>query len=418
VKSAQETTVTNLGTIHYTITVRNPSATVALENIVVTDHLCAYAKYANNANIPPFSAPAVGSGGDVVWHIDALAPGAQVVFTFQVTADVAFGGGACPTTVSCPNVVDVIGYCKGSNGQSSVTDTDQVTTPITCAGEACPRTPGFWNAQCAQKGNGSTKFTKASVTSIAECIDDRSAFFNWTSGTDFDQFCRTITPPKPMDQRKQAKRQFACLMANVCTDALNLQPSQGGKIFLDPSTPVHCDGFNATTIGQLIDEIDALLIDLEGKSLNDQGVKNGYTSIISCADGINNGRTIAVMPGCEDGGTVAPTSADDDSSPTVDSGAAVELYRPSPNPFSGATSFSYMVSGPDAAGVEITVYDVAGRQIKKLVGGEQTAGIHTATWDGRNDQGAQVQRGVYFVRTVIAGRKEATNRILYLTNGR
>ena len=39
--------------------------------------------------------------------------------------------------------------------------------PITCAGEACPRTPGFWQQQCKQLGNGSTKFTKAQVTSIA-----------------------------------------------------------------------------------------------------------------------------------------------------------------------------------------------------------------------------------------------------------
>ena len=245
-----------------------------------------------------------------------------------------------------------------------------------------------------------------------------AAFFNWASGTDFDLFCRTITPPKPMDQRKQAKRQFACLMANACTDALNLQPSQGGKIFLDPTTPVHCDGLNATTIGQLIDEVDALLVDLEGKNLNDQDVKNKYTTIISCCDGINNGLTIVVRADCPDGGTIAPTSAGDELAPTVDSGASVELYRPMPNPFSGTTAFSYLVSGPDAAGVEITVYDVAGRQIRKLVGGEQTAGVHTATWDGKNDQGAQVQRGVYFVRTVIAGRKEATNRILYLTNGR
>jgi flagellar hook assembly protein FlgD len=60
---------------------------------------------------------------------------------------------------------------------------------------------------------------------------------------------------------------------------------------------------------------------------------------------------------------------------------------------------------------------VAGRQIRKLVAGEQTAGIHAATWDGKNDQGVQVQRGVYFARTVIAGRKEATSRILYLTSG-
>ena len=88
-----------------------------------------------------------------------------------------------------------------------------------------------------------------------------------------------------------------------------------------------------------------------------------------------------------------------------------------PNPFSGSTTFAFRVDA-DASVTEISVFDVAGRQVRKLVSGVQAAGVHTVTWDGRNDQGAQVQRGVYFVRTMIAGRKEATNRVLYLTEGR
>jgi uncharacterized repeat protein (TIGR01451 family) len=111
-KVATEATVPNLGTIHYTITLRNPSSTVALEDIVVTDHLCSYARFVS-ASPAPFSAPAVGANGDVVWHVDDLAPGAQLVFTLEVTADVVFGGGTCPTTVQCPNVVEAIGLLPG-----------------------------------------------------------------------------------------------------------------------------------------------------------------------------------------------------------------------------------------------------------------------------------------------------------------
>jgi uncharacterized repeat protein (TIGR01451 family) len=414
-KVATESSVANLGTIHYTITLRNPSATVALENIVVTDHLCSYAKYANNASPAPFSAPAVGANGNVVWHVDNLAPGAQVVFTFQVTVDVAFGGGTCPTTVQCPNIVDAVGYCLGSGGTSSARDEDQITTPITCAGEACPRTPGFWTQQCAQKGNGSTKFTKTQVTNIASCIDDRSSFFNWSN--DFDSFCITVNPPT-MNQRVQAKRQFATLLANFCTDQLNLQPSQGGEIFLPGDTPVHCNGLHSTTISQLIDEVDALLTQLEGQDLSSGSVKSQYGSIISCIDAINNGVSIPTRIDCAEGTSGSRSTGMGVGTPGEANGSAVELYRPSPNPFSGTTTFAYNIAGANGAHAEITVFDVAGRQIKKLVSGIQTAGIHTATWDGRNDQGAQVQRGVYFVRTVIAGRKEATNRILYLTEAR
>jgi flagellar hook assembly protein FlgD len=95
-------------------------------------------------------------------------------------------------------------------------------------------------------------------------------------------------------------------------------------------------------------------------------------------------------------------------------GAAVELYRPFPNPFSGATSFAYSVAGEGSA-VDITVFDVAGRQIRKIVSGVHSAGRHTASWDGLTDAGSRANRGVYFVRTMIAGAKASTNRVLYLS---
>ena len=92
------------------------------------------------------------AGGIVTWNIGNLAPLAEVVITFEVTADIAAGGGVCPTTVQCQNDVDATGLCAGGGpGQPRVRDDDSITTPITCAGEACPRTVGFWGAQCAQR---------------------------------------------------------------------------------------------------------------------------------------------------------------------------------------------------------------------------------------------------------------------------
>ncbi len=416
-KVARETSVANLGTIHYSITVRNPSSTVALSNVVVVDDLCAYAKWTGVANPAPSIAPNVGSaGGTVTWNIGNLAPLAEVVITFEVTADIAAGGGVCPTTVQCQNDVYATGLCAGGGeGQTPVRDDDSITTPITCAGEACPRTVGFWGVQCAQKGNGSTKFTLTQMTQIAECIDEQSSFFNWSAGTDFEMLCRTLSTSN-MTVRVQAKRQFAGVLANVCTDVLNLQPSQGGKIYLDPATAVSCAGLESDTIGELIDEVDAILAELEGMSLNDPAVKHRYGQLISCLDAINNGMNISVREDCEHGGTTTPTGDatefGDDAS--VDAGASVELYRPFPNPFTGATAFAYKVDASDAA-VDITVYDVAGRQIRKLVSGVQTAGQYTASWDGRNDAGAKATRGVYFVRTIIAGAKANTSRVLYLS---
>ena len=410
-KVAQEASVPSGGTIHYTITVRNPSGSVALENIRVVDDLCAYAVWTGVSNPAPFSAPGVGTAGGVVeWRFASLAPGAEQIITFEVTANVTAGGGVCPTTVQCQNDVYAIGECVGSGGQSTVRDDDSTVTPIVCAGENCPRTPGWWGQQCAQKGNGSTKLTVAQVTSIAGCIDSRSDFFNWTN--DFDSFCRTINPASPMNQRKQAKRQFATTLANYCIDFLDIDPSQGGDVSLDPSTPISCGGFDADTIGELIDEVDDLLADLEGRDLNDPEVKSLYGQIISCFDDINNGRNIPTTEDCEHGST---TTSDEGEAMGEANGGSVELYRPSPNPFSGSTSFAYSVDATDGAAVDITVFDVAGRQIRKIVSGVQPAGRHVAAWDGRTDSGAMANRGVYFVRTIIGGVKASTNRVLYLS---
>jgi hypothetical protein len=214
-----------------------------------------------------------------------------------------------------------------------------------------------------------------------------------------------------MTQRKQAERQFAGVLANLCVDALNINPSQGGNVYLDPATPISCGGFNADTIGELIDEVDAILAQLAGQSLNDPAVKSRYAQIISCMDGINNG--VNIPTNC--GASTDPTSGDAEigEDASVDVGASVELYRPYPNPFAGATEFAYQVDGSDAP-VDITVYDVAGRQVRKLVSGVQATGRHTARWDGKTDSGVKATRGVYFVRTVMAGAKANTNRVLYL----
>ncbi|HTK32409.1 MAG TPA: FlgD immunoglobulin-like domain containing protein [Candidatus Saccharimonadaceae bacterium] len=48
--------------------------------------------------------------------------------------------------------------------------------------------------------------------------------------------------------------------------------------------------------------------------------------------------------------------------------------------------------------VEIKVYDVTGRLVRNLADRQFPAGEHTITWDGVNDHGQQVARGVYFTQ--------------------
>lgn len=67
-----------------------------------------------------------------------------------------------------------------------------------------------------------------------------------------------------------------------------------------------------------------------------------------------------------------------------------------PNPFNPATTIQYGV--PVRSEAELAVYNMLGQKVKTLFKGNQEAGIHRLTWDGRNDAGATVASGVYIYR--------------------
>jgi PKD repeat protein len=73
-----------------------------------------------------------------------------------------------------------------------------------------------------------------------------------------------------------------------------------------------------------------------------------------------------------------------------------ELYANYPNPFNPETTISYDV--PFTSNVSITVYDVLGREVTKLLNGVVSSGSHTVTWNGRNSYSNSVASGVYFLR--------------------
>ncbi len=77
----------------------------------------------------------------------------------------------------------------------------------------------------------------------------------------------------------------------------------------------------------------------------------------------------------------------------------------SPNPFHHATAISYTVAGAGEAPrpVRLDVFDVQGRRVRTLVDDPQAPGSYTTPWDARNDQGRQVEAGVYFYRLTAGG---------------
>ncbi len=79
----------------------------------------------------------------------------------------------------------------------------------------------------------------------------------------------------------------------------------------------------------------------------------------------------------------------------------------------GNASIRFGVSGADR--IKVKLYDVTGRQIRTLADRAFPAGEHSLTWDGADDSGNQVARGVYFARIEYATKGQAiSGRVVVL----
>ncbi|HKQ56524.1 MAG TPA: T9SS type A sorting domain-containing protein [Candidatus Eisenbacteria bacterium] len=116
----------------------------------------------------------------------------------------------------------------------------------------CPRTAEFWRQQCMGGGG----FTQAQLTQIALCIKGQSTFFDWPEGAELASFCATLSPPGPSDPGKEAKAEFAALLANVCAGRLSLAEANGSRVLLLVATPISCAGLEPNSIGELIEPAD------------------------------------------------------------------------------------------------------------------------------------------------------------------
>ncbi|HKA24144.1 MAG TPA: FlgD immunoglobulin-like domain containing protein [Candidatus Eisenbacteria bacterium] len=69
---------------------------------------------------------------------------------------------------------------------------------------------------------------------------------------------------------------------------------------------------------------------------------------------------------------------------------------------------------PNPANVRLTVLDVRGAVARTLLSGAQPAGARIVRWDGRNDSGARLPSGVYFVRLEVEGKAVASRLVTFL----
>ena len=122
--------------------------------------------------------------------------------------------------------------------------------------------------------------------------------------------------------------------------------------------------------------------------------------------------------GAGDGSTVLRSISEMTDPSTVVSSAgtgwpalpAKLTLRPAyPNPFNSTVTipFGIAVTGH----VRLTVYNLAGQSVRRLVDGEMTAGQYALRWDGRDDRGRTLASGVYALR-LRDGRDVVTRKVL------
>lgn len=87
------------------------------------------------------------------------------------------------------------------------------------------------------------------------------------------------------------------------------------------------------------------------------------------------------------------------------------LYPAAPNPFNPGTWIRYDVPAGGGA-MSIKVYNVAGRLVRTLVDGTETAARHRVEWDGRDDRGSRVASGVYLCRMKGPGFEKTYKLVL------
>ncbi len=140
-----------------------------------------------------------------------------------------------------------------------------------------------------------------------------------------------------------------------------------------------------------------------GSSSPNSNKYNGLATSVSATNISNSGPNmtadlaVGVPQFVEDDGYILPEQA--------------ELHQNYPNPFNSNTSISFNLQ--KAANVEIEIFDVGGRLVKKVFSGYLEAGERAINWNGIDSFGHRVSSGAYFYSLSI-GNNRLYRKMLYL----
>jgi choice-of-anchor B domain-containing protein len=89
----------------------------------------------------------------------------------------------------------------------------------------------------------------------------------------------------------------------------------------------------------------------------------------------------------------------------------LSLLQNYPNPFLSSTTIQYSLARQGK--VQLSIYNLLGQEVKRLVDGLQPAGFHEAVWNGKDEDDLSYTSGIYFYR-ITSGDVEITKRMTFI----
>jgi hypothetical protein len=77
------------------------------------------------------------------------------------------------------------------------------------------------------------------------------------------------------------------------------------------------------------------------------------------------------------------------------------LHQNFPNPFNPTTTIQFRL--PKDSHVQLTIYNMLGQKMLRLVNEKRSVGIHSINWDGLDKSGNAVSAGIYFYQLQAKG---------------
>jgi uncharacterized repeat protein (TIGR01451 family) len=370
-------------TVTYTLEVTN-TGPVALSDIAVEDDIVApvAAYVGNSASSGAVSQPTDGGEGTLRWeHAGPLAPGAKIVCTYKLTLAVT---GECVGQASYENTARVEAYC----GEARTSDETVEKTCIAC--------PSCWMTGGGVLNDGEKK------------------------GHKDDSFGGNVGPP-PSGSWEHVQRVDNKIVFNFHShDVSSIRCwHDGGDGPCSPAAENNVIEFGGTGMYSTGNgprnnaAVWTARVEDHGEPGNNPNRDGGcgspdYYTIEVRNAGTNN--VVFTAAGFLDGGnfqihkSTGKTMAGG-SAPLIGLAVTLDAF---PNPVqgdNGTIRFNVPTRYADKH-VEVNLFDVSGRLVRRLVDEPRPAGLQTAHWDLRNDSGQRITAGIYFTRLRVASEEK------------